>query len=308
MTARIKVGLGTAQLGLPYGSQSHLLLMPEEQAWDILRLATNQGVTFIDTAIGYGESEARIGSYFRHNPAEGIQISTKIPAVNPEIWKSQDSYWKFLSQSCKNSRERLGINNLGLLQFHQCDLDFLSDKNVHKLFARLLAEGFCQRIGISVYEPEQAFAALDISSVEALQVPINLLDTRFLQQELMVQYAQKNIFLIARSIFLQGLLCEDEPVPQVKRKDELKQLKRILLSGKKHESLIQTALGFIFGDLKNILDIALIGAHTTQSLQENLSLIRDTQAVKESGIEQMLSEARQFANEHKLISPANWNT
>jgi aryl-alcohol dehydrogenase-like predicted oxidoreductase len=68
----MNIGLGTVQLGLPYGNKSNSDLMPESGAFSILSFAVERGIDFYDTAIAYGESESRIGSFkFRNKyPAE----------------------------------------------------------------------------------------------------------------------------------------------------------------------------------------------------------------------------------------------
>ena len=55
--------LGTVQFGLDYGINNKNGQMSEEEVFDILDLAKSTGISYLDTAAAYGNSEERIGSY-----------------------------------------------------------------------------------------------------------------------------------------------------------------------------------------------------------------------------------------------------
>ena len=63
-----EIGLGAAQIGNAR--------VPEAQAERVLLRALDLGITFIDTAAMYGESEARIGKFISHRRNEFI-LATK---------------------------------------------------------------------------------------------------------------------------------------------------------------------------------------------------------------------------------------
>ena len=62
---RPRLVLGTAQLGMPYGAANRTGMLSDNEAVAILHAAVDAGVTCVDTARGYGESERRIGLAFR---------------------------------------------------------------------------------------------------------------------------------------------------------------------------------------------------------------------------------------------------
>ncbi len=307
MTNKVQIGLGTAQIGLAYGNRSHLNLLSEEEAEEILKFASEHGVSFFDTAIAYGESERRIGQFLsKRRLPSNILVSTKIPSVESFVWSNEDRYWDFLKNSIASSLHKLCLPRIELLQFHQCDQNFLENKIVQRLMARLISEGFCQQIGISVYEPDQALAALRIPSVSALQIPVNLLDQRFLAPDLIKLYREKKVYLVARSIFLQGLLSEQAALPQVRKKSELGHLKGLLLDASGSTKLGEIALGYIFHNCLGILDVALLGADNVHSLNENLESIRKSSYIHPDVLESF-EIAQKFALEERLLSPVYWN-
>ena len=57
----MKLALGTVQLGIPYGIANQTGMPDDTTALEILRAAHEHGYTWLDTAAGYGQSEAVIG-------------------------------------------------------------------------------------------------------------------------------------------------------------------------------------------------------------------------------------------------------
>ncbi|MEI6398660.1 MAG: aldo/keto reductase, partial [Pseudomonadota bacterium] len=233
----MKIALGTVQLGIPYGNSSDQSLMPEEAAFGILEAALKAGIRFFDTAIAYGLSEERIGRFKLALKSPESLISTKIPVAEPKLWKDPDAYWQWITDHIEGSKRRLGINRHTLLQFHQCDLDFLTHPQTKIMFKRLTDEGFCESVGVSVYSPDQALAALATGAVKALQVPANMIDTRFIEGAVQDKARAMGVTLIGRSLFLQGVLIESAALPPVKKRSELSELRRLAKDASSPDSI-----------------------------------------------------------------------
>ena len=62
-----KMSLGTVQFGLHYGIANDVGKPPEEQSYEMLKAALDNGVTSIDTAHAYGDSEDIIGRFFPYD-------------------------------------------------------------------------------------------------------------------------------------------------------------------------------------------------------------------------------------------------
>lgn len=303
----MQLALGTVQLGVPYGNKSHLSVMPEEQAFAILEAAIAAGIRYFDTAIAYGLSEERIGRFELAKKSPGSVITTKIPVAPPELWQNENEYWKWLMTHRNQSLQRLKLEQHDLLQFHQCDLAFLSSPHVKQTLNRLVEENLCLRVGISVYDPSQALAALDIPAVKSLQVPVNLIDTRFLAPEFQFAAKQRGVELTGRSLFLQGVLVDSAPLPEVLRKTELASLRRTAVEISEGQSLQELSVRFVYANHSSSLDNLLLGIDSVESLRQNLSMFKNaTQAVPESQLKgfKALQDA---ALESKLYNPATWN-
>ena len=65
-------------------------------------------------------------------------------------------------------------------------------------------------IGISVYSPSEIYEAYKLLKFKSVQVPLNILDQRFLSIS-MIKFLKKNeIQLCLRSIYLQGVLLQNK--------------------------------------------------------------------------------------------------
>ena len=303
----IRSGLGTVQLGIPYGNRADAPLMPSSTAFNIISDALDAGIRFFDTAAAYGESEARLGDYGVQAKAPDAELSTKIPVAPDDVWMSPIGYRNFVMESLERSRSRLKVTRFGLLQFHQCTLRFLQCRHVGTLMQELLEKSACHNIGIAVYLPEQAQAALEISAVTALQIPVNLLDQRFLDSSLTLQYERRTVRLIARSILLQGVLVASAPLPKVAKIAELRKLRELLITGQKAAggSLESLAFSYVFGNLAQRLSIALLGVDSVESLQKNLTLIDRALPLDKEQWE-AFADSRKFAEAEGLLNPSSW--
>jgi aryl-alcohol dehydrogenase-like predicted oxidoreductase len=301
-----KIGLGTVQLGLPYGNNSHVSVMSESAAHAILQLAIESGRQFFDTAQSYGESEARIGSFNLFQRCPSAEVSTKIPTVDRGLWQDSNRYLAFLKESVHQSCNRLRTRKLGLLQFHQCDLEFLSAPSVRTAMSCLMDMGFCEAIGVSVYDPEQALMAMDIPAVSALQVPASIVDTRFFRKDLLAFYKHRKMRILTRSNFMQGVLLDTAPLPVVPMKNVLANLRKQFLDSLNGAPPLDVCLNFILVDAAAHIDVAIIGVESVESLRANLASAN--RAVNSSfDIDQgKLETVRQYAEEMNLLNPALW--
>ena len=73
-----KFGLGTVQFGLDYGFTKR---KTQNEVNDILRTAFNNGITLIDTAREYGDSEDKIGN-FMANYKNNFVVATKLRIID----------------------------------------------------------------------------------------------------------------------------------------------------------------------------------------------------------------------------------
>lgn len=302
-----KLGLGTVQIGIPYGNKNNNPLMSEVDAHSLLFVAANSGITFFDTAAAYGESENRIGSSDLLEKFSELEVVTKISSPPKELWSNPKNLLAWMTQELQKSLSKLRMKQAGLVLFHESSLEFIQNKSVLTSAEELLNSGLVKNLGHSVYTPEQAMAAIETGVCSALQVPVNLIDRRFIEPTFLKQVKSKNIRLIGRSIFLQGILNDQAALPQVKKSDQLKTLKSLLQDAFAPHALEEAALNFIHSKLDSIFDIILLGAQNSNELKNSLTLFEKCKNTSIQVDHAKLKKALEFSEKHELYDPSTWN-
>ncbi len=195
----MKLALGTVQFGLAYGVANQGGQVPAEEVGAIVRHAQSIGIDTLDTAIGYGESERRLGEV----GVIGWQVISKVPAI-PE---GCPDVLQWMTASVHASLERLGVSTLYGLLLHKPD-QLLSAAGP-ELYAALLSlrnQGLVRKIGVSIYAPPELDALCGPFQFDLVQAPFNLLDRRLIVSGWLSRLADAGIEVHARSVFLQGLL------------------------------------------------------------------------------------------------------
>ena len=189
----MKIALGTAQFGLDYGISNPLGQVKKDEIKRILSLALDAGITVVDTASAYGNSERNIG---QSGLSQALSIVTKVSSEN-------------IHAQVINSLKNLNCETLDAVLFHNCELLLSSSgEDYFSQLEQLKAKGIIKRIGVSVYTPKEFELLSERFNLDLVQAPINWLDQRFIQPEITNRLIEKKIELHARSVFLQGLLLE----------------------------------------------------------------------------------------------------
>ena len=100
----VQLILGTVQLGLDYGINNDVGKPSVEKSFEILDYAFNNGISILDTANAYGDSEKIIGNYMKKTGNE-FKISTKLSALN-----DNSNISKFITDQINSSLELLSKN------------------------------------------------------------------------------------------------------------------------------------------------------------------------------------------------------
>ncbi len=193
-----RLTLGTAQLGPAYGIANRQGRLDDSSADALLSAAWDAGLRWFDTARAYGESEGRIGAWCRASGQRPVVV-TKIAAGS------------LVADEIGESSKALGRAPDFVLAHRSSDLAqmvFLDG------LRRAVDDGHIRAFGASVYTPEEAFAALEIEDISLLQLPHNILDRRMAESGLLAAAGARGVLVLARSIYLQGLLLmEPEALP-----------------------------------------------------------------------------------------------
>lgn len=197
-----KIGLGTAQWGLPYGISNQSGQTTPYEVPRILEFAKTSGIKVIDTARTYGQAEQVLGS----NDLSGFKIITKIPVISdPHICKHD--FDEGLELSFAKSLASMDVESIQGLLVHNCnDLFSLPGSAILRFLNKQKSLGKCRQIGVSVYNSLQIKKVLDLFIPDIIQLPFSVFDQRLLQDGTLSTLKSLGIEIHARSIFLQGLL------------------------------------------------------------------------------------------------------
>ena len=137
-----------------------------------IHAALEAGVTLIDTADAYhlaahdevGHNESLIAEAVREfsGATDEVLIATKGGHLRPEpgAW-AQNGHPEYLKEAAKASAKRLGVEAIGLYQFHRPDPAVPYAESVGAL-AELLDEGVIRMAGISNADPDQIRTANEV--------------------------------------------------------------------------------------------------------------------------------------------------
>ncbi len=304
-----KMTLGTVQLGLQYGIANKTGKPDIKTTQEILRYAIKNGINAFDTAPVYGDSEKIIGDFFSskdsNQDAKPPLIVTKIPFPPDEKAWRYDKIYELMKKSIKQSLQNLNLKKIQIALLHNATVAALSKNNrvIVECLLKLKDEGFIEKLGATVYSPEEVRECLNIKEFNAIQIPLNLLDSRLLHENLLKKLADQNVMIFARSIFLQGLLfLNPNNLPP-----NLQIASKYLLTLNKIASefkipIAQLALCFV-RDLPEITSL-VIGLETRDQLERNLNLFSWPPLPK--GAKEMLLNAFKDIPE-KIINPSKWN-
>jgi len=199
--------LGTVQLGLDYGINNRTGKPSLEESRSIVGTAVRGGITTFDTAPGYGDSEKVLGLCLGELAGEFVVVS-KVPALD---WTGGPvPVAAAIRQGIGSTLLNLAVPKLSICLFHRFDDMDRQGRAALGVLAALKEEGLIEKIGCSVYTPDEAEACLRLPACEAIQVPFNLADKRLLDIGFFrkARAARKTVFV--RSVFLQGLFFRRE--------------------------------------------------------------------------------------------------
>jgi aryl-alcohol dehydrogenase-like predicted oxidoreductase len=273
---------------MPYGTACPQPEVPLEEVRSILSVAKEHGIHMLDTAISYGASEEKLGLC----DLSGWRIVSKLPEIPPIA----DIYgWMEVEVSACLSR--LGIPALyGLLLHQPQQLNCSASADILKGMQRLKDQGLVQKIGISVYSPDEVYSLFNYASFDIVQAPCNLLDRRLLTSGCLDFLKSRNVEVHVRSVFLQGLLLMDTNT-KIKRFGRWKSLWNAIDEWAKQAevSYLEACLAYV-NSVQGI-DYILVGVNNLNNLEEILV------AFNKEGIS--------FPNhlqtdDMQLLNPGNW--
>lgn len=282
--------LGTVQLGVNYGIGNVTGKPSLKTAFSLLDTAFYNGISMLDTAAAYGDSEQIIGRY--HEKTGNIfRVCTKLPV---------DMSDKVVFEAIQTSTESLAVSNIDICYLHRFKQCY--DK---KLMSDLLGakqRGLINEIGVSIYEPKELQYIIDnfANVIDVVQLPLNIL-TKDLWSDALLCKGHEMFRLYARSIYLQGLLLMPVNHPKVKELHGEKCLCQLRDLALKWGTDVKS-LAWDYIHYHPYIDDFLVGCETLKQLQENIQM---NQNIDKDYYTKLQSCS--FKTNEVILDPRRWN-
>jgi aryl-alcohol dehydrogenase-like predicted oxidoreductase/spore coat polysaccharide biosynthesis protein SpsF (cytidylyltransferase family) len=271
-----QLALGTVQLGLPYGAANREGQPSLQEARAIVQTAIAHGVTSLDTARAYGESETRLGAILDRDLSGQVTTITKLsPLVEFEGNMDDATIRSAVDASIFRSCRELRTRSIETLLLHRWQHRHAFGGAIWRRLLELQAEGVINRLGASVVTPAEARAALEDAQIEHVQLPFNLLDQRWLEQEIPERARDRpDVVVHGRSPLLQGLLASDAtswPKNAGPAQPWLERLDRFV---ERFNRLDRADLALAYVRAQDWITSVLVGVESQSQLQANLAYFR----------------------------------
>lgn len=297
--------LGTVALGMEYGISNMEGKPGNAKAMEIIKKAVDLGVNTLDTARHYGDAEQIIGAYCRQQNDPTASIITKFRISNENL-DDPEAARREVYESVKKSLDELNPGSIAIALFHKQPGQPLDKilKILPSILRGLQTDGLIGKGGISVFHPSEVELCIPFEEIEVFQAPVNILDQRLIQRNVLHRLMKHNKIVFARSIFLQGLIfldCNNLSNELAEAGNYIRALKE--LADKAGMGVAQLAFSFV-RDIPGITSI-IFGAVNTTQVQDNVSLYHSP-ALPGHIREEIENKFRSVPE--KIITPALWNT
>lgn len=297
--------LGTAQLGMDYGIVNRSGKPSRSDATKLVRYAIAHGVTHLDTARAYGESEAVLGAALQGAWRSRVEVITKLDTLGSlPIDAKPTAVQAAVDDSVANSCRELGTDRLSTLLLHRWHHRTAWQGVAWQRLLELQSKGVIGSLGASVSSPQEALEALQDPGVQHLQIPMNVLDWRWKASDVdRAVEGRPNVVLHARSAFLQGILLhppEAWPATDYDATGCVRELKDLVRRFER-QNIADLCLAYLRS--QSWISSIVVGCETLEQIQHNLNLFRGPKLTVEQAEE--VERSLQVAPE-SLLNPSMW--
>ncbi|MFZ4616094.1 MAG: aldo/keto reductase [Rectinemataceae bacterium] len=278
-----KTGLRTSEIALG-GLYTSTLGEGIDETIRMLECAIDRGITLIDTAPAYGDSEEILGKAFRAlgRKSDALLVSTKLGG-RPKPFDPRDV--KGLSRSFDESRRLLGRDSIDILSIHEPDrpgiYDWWTDRRspagpALDFIQKLKADGLVRAIGLGGTTVSELAHQVSGGLFDSVLTAFNYNALyREAADELLPAAKARGMAVLVGSVYGQGGLARrhDEVVRQrpmwLSRPRQAQLLAFYSLLDETGLGIREIALRMVLGNLD--ISSVLIGARTASQLEESLS-------------------------------------
>ncbi len=299
-----RIGLGTVQFGIDYGINNAAGQVQYQDILEILSLASEKGINFIDTSRYYGSSEENLGKALEElGLADRFIVSTKLDLPKNYREFSEEMLLEAVSDCLEKSRETLRLEQLPVYLLHTGDYMKVSGGVIWDYLKEKREEGVIGHLGVSISSgPGEAGEVLDDPAVEAIKIPYNLFDQRWQKEGILEKAAGKDVAVFNRSTYLQGLLVMDSSEAAEKLPGAVLFLEKLEGFIEEHgynrkELVVKYVLA------EDSICSTIIGVDSPAQLDENLSIYDDMSFDEITGekIKALFSEVPD-----SIVNPSLW--
>ncbi|MHB8813897.1 MAG: aldo/keto reductase [Steroidobacteraceae bacterium] len=203
------LGLGCMSIG--FGDTYTSSVRSDDEGVALIHRALDLGVTLLDTADIYGNSELQVGKALRGR-RDGVTLATKFGfatgvsanARREAAGRMINGSAAYVRQACNASLERLGVDHIDLYYLHRVDPQTPIEETVGAM-AELVKQGKVRSIGLSEPSPATIRRALRVHPLAAVQTEYSLF-SRDPEDELLPLLQAEGIALVAYSPLGRGFL------------------------------------------------------------------------------------------------------
>ncbi|MDD0842209.1 aldo/keto reductase [Pseudomonas sp. Gutcm_11s] len=306
--AATKLVLGTAQLGISYGITNVAGKPALELSREIVKMAIVNGVSYLDTARAYGDSEIVIGRSLQGGWQGRTKVITKLsPLANCPEDAGPGIVSAFVDASVYESCVNLNSPRLDVLMLHRSSHLHDWDGAVWSSLQGHRSRGRIGELGVSVQSPVELISALACEDVAYIQMPLNILDWRWASciPRILEAKASRKLVLHVRSAFLQGVLLSTDPCVWATANVEdapsvMKWLKDMVqYCGRR--SVLDLCVGYLSS--QRWVDGVVVGVETVEQMSANINIFCE-QGLTDAQLEEV--EAGRPMLTEKSLNPALW--
>jgi aryl-alcohol dehydrogenase-like predicted oxidoreductase len=198
------LGLGCMSMGIAGTYTSSV--RDDDDAIALIHRALELGITLLDTADIYGDSERQVGKAIKGRREE-VVLATKFGFVNGPTAANRaiDGRPEYVRSACEASLERLGVEHIDLYYLHRVDASVPIEETVGAM-ADLVREGKVRHLGLSEVSPLTVRRAHSTHAIAAVQNEYSLF-SRDPEDELLPTLTELGIALVAYSPLGRGFLA-----------------------------------------------------------------------------------------------------
>ena len=199
------IGLGCMGLGIAETYSSSV--RSTEEAVALIHRALDLGITLLDTANIYGDSELKVGQALRGRRERAV-VATKFGIVTDTVGAAARGISgrpEYVRQCCDASLKRLGIEYIDLYYQHRVDPAVPIEETVGAM-AGLVRAGKVRHLGLSEAAPATVRRAQRVHPIAAVQTEYSLW-SREPEEALLPALRELGIALVAYSPLGRGFLA-----------------------------------------------------------------------------------------------------